>query len=479
MDGDATSPASEPADESVDGGVSPLAADALAAIETALGVLAGLDRTLLDGAQAAVITRRLAAATSRAGAISACLLPVVEADGLWAVGGARSFARWVAEHHQVPVRTAREQVRLGRTLRDHLPATAAAALAGDITVEQAQVIAGLGPTTDQRREVLADPEHECNEAFLVEQARTLPVDDLRTMARQWAAAADPDADDRGYVESCDREFLQVDRLGDMYHVAGQLTVPHGQTLTTALEAVTPVPAAGDDRTAGQRRGLALAALAQVVLDHGLAGSGRAVRPQVTVLVSEPRFRALVDAALAREAARAAVRGTQGSLTDDVPTRTPSVVTAAMLTGSGAELVPQYADGTSVPRPVLDKLACDGGLNRVIFGARSQVLDVGRTERLFTGPRRTAVIARDKHCRYPGCTAPPVLCECHHIEHWARDHGSTSVDNGILLCFHHHELVHDRDIEICRDHGLFVLLDSHGIRIDPDRDRRVGRVARRE
>ena len=150
-----------------------------------------------------------------------------------------------------------------------------------------------------------------------------------------------------------------------------------------------------------------------------------VRPQVTVVVSEPRLRALAEAAIAREAARAAARGSQGSLgDDDVPARTPCFATAAMLSASGADLVPQYADGTPVPRPVLDTLTC---------------------------------------------TAPPVLCECHHIEHWARDHGSTSVDNGILLCVHHHEVVHNRNLEIHRAHGRFVFLDAHGMVIDPDHD----------
>ena len=288
-------------DEAVEGGwLSPAAAEDLAAIDAALDRLAGRDRALMDGREAAVIARRLAAATSRAGVLTACLLPVVEGDGLWATGGARSFPLWVAAEHHLSVKTARAQVRLGRTLRDHLPATATAALAGEVTLEHAQVLAGLAPTTDQRREVLADPAQECNETFLVDQARTLPVDDLRMLTRAWAAAADPDADDRGYVQSCDREHLDLARCGDMIHLQGQLTVLHGQLLRTALEAITPVPAAGDERTAGQRRAQALADLAQVVLDQGLAGAGRAVRPRINVLISEPRFRALAEQTLARQ-----------------------------------------------------------------------------------------------------------------------------------------------------------------------------------
>ena len=118
--------------------------------------------------------------------------------------------------------------------------------------------------------------------------------------------------------------------------------------------------------------------------------------------------------------------------------------------------------------LLNRLACDSEVNRIIFGPQSQVLDVGRTERTFTGPRRTALIARDKHCRYPTCTAPPALSEGHHVRHWARDHGSTSVDNGILLCWYHHDLVHRRGIEIHRARDRWVFTDRHGRDIADDR-----------
>ena len=271
-------------------------AAALAALDAAADVLAGVDLLTLDGPQAAVITRRTAAATSRITASSARMLPVVEADGRWAIDGARSFGNWVAHRHHLSVHTARAQVRLGRALRDDLPLTAAAAAAGEITVEHAQVLANLGPTTEQRREVLADPDSEVNEAFLVQQARLMPPDHLRTVLRRWAAYTDPDADDRGYVEASDREHLEVDRLHDMYLVRGQLTVDHGQALKAALQAITPVRAVGDDRTAAQRRAQALADLAQVCLAQELAGKGRTVRPRINVLVSYDQFAALVRSA---------------------------------------------------------------------------------------------------------------------------------------------------------------------------------------
>ncbi len=33
-----------------------------------------------------------------------------------------------------------------------------------------------------------------------------------------------------------------------------------------------------------------------------------------------------------------------------------------------------------------------------------------------------------------------MCHAHHITHWA-DGGATSLDNLILLCGHHHRLIH--------------------------------------
>ncbi len=232
----------------------------MAALETMSRVVAARE---VDGAAARVLAALLSAGAGRSSAVGACVLSVVEADGVWAAGGTGSFAHWVASAHTVGVQAARGQVRLGRALRDHLPLTAAAVAAGSVTVEHARILAQLGPTTELRRAVLGDPGHPCNEAFLVGLAQRFGVDRWRWVVRRWAAAADPDADDRGYVQACDRQHLQLVRLGDMYDVSGTLTVETGQVLAAALAAFTPAPAADDDRTPGQRRAHAVGDLARV------------------------------------------------------------------------------------------------------------------------------------------------------------------------------------------------------------------------
>ena len=50
--------------------------------------------------------------------------------------------------------------------------------------------------------------------------------------------------------------------------------------------------------------------------------------------------------------------------------------------------------------------------------------------------RRAIIARDQHCRFPGCSRPPVACHIHHLVPRA-DGGPTSLDHCLLMCTFHH------------------------------------------
>ncbi|MGZ4618461.1 MAG: HNH endonuclease signature motif containing protein [Frankiaceae bacterium] len=49
--------------------------------------------------------------------------------------------------------------------------------------------------------------------------------------------------------------------------------------------------------------------------------------------------------------------------------------------------------------------------------------------------------RDAGCSFPGCTQLPQFTDCHHLIHWAHG-GDTSLHNLVLLCHHHHRLVHE-------------------------------------
>ena len=87
-----------------------------------------------------------------------------------------------------------------------------------------------------------------------------------------------------------------------------------------------------------------------------------------------------------------------------------------------------------------RLACDAEVIPVVLGAASEVLDVGRAQRLVTTPIWNALVARDGHCVFPGCQRLPEACDAHHVIHWA-DGGPTCLDNLALLCRRHHVTVH--------------------------------------
>ena len=140
--------------------------------------------------------------------------------------------------------------------------------------------------------------------------------------------------------------------------------------------------------------------------------------------------------------------------------------SGLLSGGGAVFT---ETGGRAPRALLRRLACHSAVTRIVFGPDGAVLDVGRAQRTVSGQMRRAVIARDQHCVYPGCDQPPSRCEVHHaLRHWA-DGGETSVANGALLCYHHHDLVDTTDIVMrWRDRvGGWAFTDRHGRQIaDP-------------
>jgi hypothetical protein len=69
------------------------------------------------------------------------------------------------------------------------------------------------------------------------------------------------------------------------------------------------------------------------------------------------------------------------------------------------------------------------------------LDVGTPTHLITPCLRHAVTARDRHCAFPGCHAPPAACQIHHIKPKSKG-GKTTLTNLVLLCaFHHLIAVH--------------------------------------
>ena len=76
-----------------------------------------------------------------------------------------------------------------------------------------------------------------------------------------------------------------------------------------------------------------------------------------------------------------------------------------------------------------------------FPSPSLPLDLGQPTEQVPPHLRRAVTKRDRHCSFPGCTAPPVRCHVHHVIPRSQG-GPTRLDNLTLLCaFHHLIAVH--------------------------------------
>jgi hypothetical protein len=98
------------------------------------------------------------------------------------------------------------------------------------------------------------------------------------------------------------------------------------------------------------------------------------------------------------------------------------------------------DADDVSAETSRRMACDCGVVNWLETDRGQALDIGRRSRNITPALRRALQYRDGGCCFPGCTSHRHV-DAHHIVHWA-DGGETKLDNLVLLCRHHHRLVHE-------------------------------------
>ncbi|MFD0866362.1 DUF222 domain-containing protein, partial [Tessaracoccus lubricantis] len=111
----------------------------------------------------------------------------------------------------------------------------------------------------------------------------------------------------------------------------------------------------------------------------------------------------------------------------------------LITGLGRVELPGMTDVDALTATEARRLACDAGIIPMVLGSAGQPLDVGREHRLVTPAIWDALVARDRGCAFPSCTARPASCHAHHIiPWWAR--GITWLGNLVLLCPHHHRLV---------------------------------------
>jgi len=104
--------------------------------------------------------------------------------------------------------------------------------------------------------------------------------------------------------------------------------------------------------------------------------------------------------------------------------------------------------SDLPIESVRRLTCDGTVVPIIQDSSGEPLDVGRKHRTVHPSLKRSLLARDKHCRFLGCTHDRWI-DAHHVKHWA-DGGETNPANLILLCSAHHRLVHEEGFRMAKD-----------------------------
>jgi Domain of unknown function (DUF222) len=111
---------------------------------------------------------------------------------------------------------------------------------------------------------------------------------------------------------------------------------------------------------------------------------------------------------------------------------------ALLNDDGAAAI---EGGCEIAPETVRRLACDCSMQVVANDHEGRSLGVGRKTRTPPPWLRRLVKKRDGCCRFPGCERKRFL-HTHHIRHWTPDEGPTQLDNLLMLCTHHHRLVHE-------------------------------------
>jgi hypothetical protein len=249
---------------------------------------------------------------------------------------------------------------------------------------------------------------------------------LKRVANRLLSIIDPSGDER-------RDEQALDRLERAAHLNRFLTISDDQTGGTwirgrcssedaAMIKATLIPLAAPQPSAVP------ACNPETCATPGCGHGGRDPRDHGVRMLD-----ALTDACRRLQTAQGLLPESHGS----VPrlTLTMDYEQLRTMSGFGTSETGEQLSGSAVRR-----LCCDSDVVPVVLRGASEVLDVGRQLRLASAAIWRALVARDRHCRFPGCTRPPMMCHAHHVRHWI-DGGPTSLHNMVLLCGHHHRLIH--------------------------------------
>jgi hypothetical protein len=266
-----------------------------------------------------------------------------------------------------------------------------------------------------------------DETRLLAKAESTPLRRFRIECAHLRHAADREAFLAAQVDAREWSSLRMRSLTDGgLELTGYLDAEGGALVRTALEPLAARRGADDDRCIQRRCADALAELCAHGLDRGMVPQRASQRSHVQV--------------------------------------TTTLETLLDLVGAPAG---EMEHAGAIAGATVQRLACDATITRVLVDAASAIVDVGRSERVVPGATRRALNVRDRGCRWSGCDRSASWTAAHHVVHWARG-GRTDLDNLVLLCSHHHWLVHEGGWQMARvDDGSVVTMRPRPLARSPD------------
>lgn len=375
------------------------------------------------------------------------------ADGWHWFDGVTSTAHWLSWACSIAPGTAREHIRVARSLVQ-LPKVSTLMADGQLTYSKVREISRLVPTRHPAPSETAstlptppvDEDRICSLALemtasqlarTVRAYRNLPGNRVRGESKRsltWRARDDGLTELRVLMPA--EEAATIRAAIDTAQSAGTTSEPDCaatdrplQPALDALLAVATVYLAGDRQEPAD--------------DHHL----------VTVLVGAETLASSTNA--------------------DVPAGTPAA--RCEVTG-----------GHGIEAETARRMACDAKVVGALVDHDSgDVLNLGRTKRVVTRAQRRALGIRDDgHCQFPDCTRRRWL-KAHHVTHWING-GPTDLSNLMLLCHFHHMCVHEGGMTVHRedDNWVFLLPDGEPILRDPPQPdeavlRTLGDLVKRE
>ena len=370
----------------------------------------------------ATLTSEAVALADRIGELLACmrsaeaelgaLLVEIEQRGVMELFGYRSTARLLEHLGDVPKPAAERLVKRARLLNPGrnldstpvpalAPATGAAALSGRLSNPMIDVITEVLPQVPLEHRDSA----EANLLTFAEEAGHKQVAALGARILAHLAPDGEEPDDTEPLTPPRELFLRRKRTG-IWELNGTFDDETGTRASALLDALAE-RRTGDDgpdhRTHPQRYGDAFSDAMDLALNS----------PDLPMQAGE-RAHVMVAAPL-----------------DD------------LRTGVGKAALGDTGEITAAEARVH---ACDAMIIPTVLGGKSEPLNLGRLRRLISAGLRRALFLRDRGCAFPGCHRPPRHCQGHHIHHWA-DGGPTDLPNLVLMCAHHHRLLHRSGWEV--------------------------------